>query len=262
MRDPDWQSDDGTVALYCGDCLEILPELPPVDAVITDPPYCSGGATEAGRGRATHQGLRSDGIKAGRFKWFKSDNMTTAGLCELLRSMCVRAPVVEGGSILSFCDWRMVPLLSPVMESAGYRLRNLIVWDKGSFGCGSGFRPRHEMIIHLTERSPDFHSMSVGNVIQSKRVRNGDHPTEKPVDLIETLIKVVVPSRGVVLDPFLGSGTTGVAAINLGMSFIGIERDRGYFETSIKRIKKAFSSRSSSLFAADEPKPNQLEFLK
>lgn len=230
----------GDCTLYLGDCLEILPTLSPVDAIITDPPYCSGAATEANRGSATHQGLRSETMRSGRFAWFGSDNMTTAGLCELLRSMCVRAPVIEAGSILSFCDWRMVTMLAPAMESAGWRLRNLLVWDKGHFGCGTGFRPRHEMIIHLTKRAPVFHSASYGNVITARRVgTEREHPTQKPVALLRDLMAVVSPADGTVLDPFMGSGSMGVVAIQHGRRFIGIEANAEYFDIACRRISEA-----------------------
>lgn len=242
-----WAS--GDVTLIRGDCLESLSAIESADAVITDPPYCSGGATEASRGAATHQGLRSETMKSGRFSWFSSDNMTTAGLCELLRAVCVRAPIVDEGSILAFCDWRMVSSLSPAMESAGYRLRNIIAWDKGHFGCGTGFRPQHELILHLSKRSPRFHSASVGNVIRSKRERDREHPTQKPVDLIEQLIAVVSPVGGTVVDPFAGSGTTGVACVNLGRRFIGIEISSEYFAIAKDRIIKAQTAKSET-FAA------------
>lgn len=251
----------GDCTLYLGDCLEVLPTLEPVDAVVTDPPYCSGAATEASRGAATHQGLRSETIRSGRFGWFNSDNMTTAGLCELLRSMCVRAPVVDSGSILTFCDWRMVTMLAPAMESAGWRLRNLIVWDKGHFGAGTGFRPRHEMIIHLTRRAPVFHSASVGNVISHSRV-GGDreHPTQKPVHLMADLLEVVSARGGQVVDPFMGSASTGVACVAMGRRFIGIEADPGYFDIACRRIEEAY--RQPRLFDEEPaPKPIQRSLL-
>lgn len=231
----------GEHRLIHGDCLEALEDIvEPADCMIMDPPYCSGAATEAGRGSATHQGLRSSTMKAGRFKWFASDNMTTAGLCELLRAVCVRAPVHDGGSILSFCDWRMVTMLAPAMESAGWRLRNLIAWDKGHFGAGTGFRPRHELIIHLTKRSPAFFSASVGNVIKVPRVTDRDHPTEKPVELLSRLMDVVCPpGGGVVVDPFMGSGSTGVACAQTGRRFVGIEIDPAHFDTACDRVRNA-----------------------
>lgn len=231
--------------LLLGDCLERMTEIPDgsVDAVITDPPYCSGGVTEAGKGRATHQGLRSETMRAGRFQWFQGDNMTTAGLVFLLRAVaCDALRVVKpSGHLMMFCDWRMVPMLAPGLESAGWRLRNIVVWDKGHFGAGTGFRPTHEMILHLTHRAPQFHSASIGNVIRSKRVHSSkrDHPTEKPLELMRDLLKVTVPARGTVLDPFAGSGATLHAAILEGMDFIGIERDPKYFEIAQKRIAEA-----------------------
>ncbi len=250
-----WQRREqiGDCTLYLGDCLEIMPALGKVDAVVTDPPYCSGGATEASRGRATHQGLRTETIRSGRFAWFGGDNMTTAGLCELLRSMCVRAPIPEDGSILSFCDWRMATMLAPAMESAGLRLRNMIIWDKGHFGAGTGFRPRHEMILHLTKRAPTFYSASVSNVLHYPRVgKTREHPTQKPHGLMADLIRVVSPESGLVLDPFMGSGSTAIGAISCGRAFIGIERSEEYFDIACKRIEEAYRQPD---FFVEQPSP-------
>lgn len=246
------------ITLYEGDCLECIAELDQdsIDAVLTDPPYCSGAATEAGRGAATHQGLRSETMRSGRFDWFDADNMTTSGLVWLLRTMAVRAdrPLKKGGSILAFCDWRMAFSVGPAMESAGYRLRNLIFWDKESFGCGYGFRPQHEVILHLTRRSPEFHAADVGNVIRhkAKRVPSGDrsHPTEKPIDLMGQLMSVASPVGGTVLDPFAGSGATGVAALLEGRRCILIEKDPAYCDVIRRRIRDASGTGPGSLFAA------------
>lgn len=230
--------------LFQGDCLEIMSSFgdDSFDALICDPPYCSGGVTEAGKGRATHQGLRSETMRAGRFKWFGGDNMTTAGLVFLLRSVAVEAlrVVKPSGHLMMFCDWRMVPMLAPALESAGWRLRNIICWNKGHFGCGTGFRPQHEMVLHLTHRAPEFHAANVGNVITSKRVGRGTqiHPTEKPVDVMEQLIRVTTPKGGHVLDPFAGSGATGQAALDGGYSVTLIEREPGYVEAVRQRLSQ------------------------
>lgn len=252
--------DIGGAVLYCGDNLEIMADLCGLDAhaMIMDPPYCSGAATEAGKGSVTHQGLRSETMRSGRFEWFDADNMTTSGLCELLRLVCVRASdvLLPSGSILSFCDWRMLTSIAPAMESAGWRQRNLIAWDKGSFGCGTGFRPSHEMIIHLTKRSPEFYSASVGNVLRHRRP--GDirvHPTQKPVELMGDLIEVVSPVGGTVIDPFMGSASTGVACLRLGRKFVGIERSAKHFEAACLRIESAESQ--GSLLAAMVSSPIQ-----
>lgn len=230
------------VKVIHGDCLDVLRAMPDgcVDAVVTDPPYCSGAATEAGGGSATHQGLRSETMRGGRFDWFDADNMTTSGLMWLLRNVCVEASRVvhSGGSVIAFCDWRMVTSIGPAMESAGFRLRNLVVWDKGSFGCGTGFRPQHELALHLTKRSPVFHAADVGNVIGNKRVRSAerDHPAEKPVELFRHLIRVVSPPGGLIVDPFAGSGVAGNASILEGRRCLMVEKSAGYVEIIRRRL--------------------------
>jgi site-specific DNA-methyltransferase (adenine-specific) len=230
------------LTLHQGDCLEVMEGFADdtFDALICDPPYCSGGVTEAGRGRATHQGLRAETMRAGRFKWFGGDNMTTAGLVFLLRSVAVEAlrVVKPSGHLMMFCDWRMVPMLAPALESAGWRLRNIVCWNKGHFGCGAGFRPQHEMVLHLTHRAPEFHAADVGNVITSKRVGRLTqvHPTEKPVDVMQQLIRVTTPKAGHVLDPFAGSGATGQAALDLGFRATLIEREPMYVDAIKLRL--------------------------
>lgn len=239
---PFYVSDRATI--YHGDCLDVMRQLPAssADAVITDPPYCSGGATEATRASATHQGLRSETIRSGRFQWFDADNMTTSGIACLLRMLAVESGrlMKVDGSLLAFCDWRMATNVGPAMESAGFRQRNLIVWNKGHFGCGNGFRPQHELIIHLTRRSAKFHAKDTGNVIDAKRVpsKSREHPTEKPIELMEKLIRVASPIGGTIVDPFAGGGSTGVACLRSGRRFVGVEIDERYCEIAAKKLEK------------------------
>ena len=124
-----------------------------VDAVVCDPPYSSGAISEAKRQSATYQGYRSDTLSSGRLSWFEGDQMGTAGLAYLIRALAVasRRVLVDGGSLLVFCDWRQVANLSPAVESVGLRAVNLLVWDKRSVGLGNGFRTRHELILHFTK---------------------------------------------------------------------------------------------------------------
>lgn len=229
-----------TVRVLQGDYLEVLPTLAEgsVDAVITDPPYCSGAISEAHRTRAPGQGLRSENFR--RFGWFVGDNMGTAGLAWLLRSLAVQCQrvVKRTGSLLLFCDWRMLPTLGPAVESAGLRYQGLIVWDKGSMGLGNGFRKQHELIMHFTFGAPKYHDASVGNVIRCSRVRAADryHQTEKPVGLLAKLVAVTTPPGGAVLDPFAGSGTTGLACLQEGRDAILIEREPAYVEIIRRRL--------------------------
>lgn len=249
----------GNATLYRGDCLEVLPTLEGVDAVITDPPYCSGAVSEAGRTAARGQGLRSETIQ--RFGWFVGDNMGTAGLTFLLRSMAFHALEVLNpeGHILVFCDWRMVPNLAPAIESSGARFQNLVVWDKESMGLGMGFRAQHEIILHFSAGSPKYHDLGTSNVLKAGRISATDrqHQTQKPVELLEQLIKVAAPPAGVVVDPFMGSGSTGVACASSGRAFIGMERDLKHFSTACSRIEQAQAQ--GRLFEADAPKAQQME---
>lgn len=242
------------IDLRLGDCLEVLAtlEAASVDAVITDPPYCSGGFSEAQKKQATHQGLRSETILEGKERWFTSDAMTTNGFLFLMRSIANESMrvLVDGGSMLCFCDWRMYPMLAGALESSGLRLQNMVVWDKGCSGLGRGFRPQHELIVHLVKGVGQYYSNSGTNCYTSKRVSSStrQHPTQKPTQLLTELIKVVTPPGGLVLDPFMGSGSTGVAAVAGGYSFIGIEREPEFLQTARKRIE-APASVQEYLFA-------------
>ena len=115
-----------------GDCLVKLKELQSnsIDAVITDPPYCSGGFTEASRTLASKQGISEN--RTEDIEWFDSDNMTTVGITYLIRELCIELDrlMKPNTSLLMFTDWRMVVNLVPVIESCGFQYRNLIVWNK------------------------------------------------------------------------------------------------------------------------------------
>ena len=226
--------------IHHGDALSFLRDMPDrsVDALITDPPYCAGSVSEASRTAAKGQGLRSGNIK--KLGWFVGDNMGTAGLVWLLRSVAVEAARVvrASGSVVVFCDWRMLASLQPAIESAGLRFQNLVVWDKGAMGLGLGFRAQHELAMHFTCGKPVYHDKSVGNVIRAKRVgpKEREHQTQKPLDLLTKIIEVTTPVGGKVLDPFAGSGSTGVAAVNAGREFIGVERDADHVATARRRL--------------------------
>jgi site-specific DNA-methyltransferase (adenine-specific) len=228
---------------------------------VTDPPYCSGSVSEASRSAAKGQGLRSENLA--KLGWFVGDNMGTAGLASLLRSMAFRGLKIlrPEGSVLIFCDWRMVPNLAPTIESAGLRFQNLVVWDKGMMGLGMGFRAQHEIILHYTAGSPKYHDLGTSNVIRTSRVSASDreHQTQKPVELMATLLGVVSGPGDTVLDPFMGSGSTGVACVSMGRRFIGIERDGDHFETACRRIEEAY--RQPRLFDEPPPKPVQPSLL-
>ena len=233
---------DEYVTLYHGEALDVLTDLgiARVDAVVTDPPYCAGAISEAARVSAPGQGLRSENIK--RFGWFVGDNMGTAGLAFLLRAVAFESLRVckPSGSLVVFCDWRMLPTLAPAIESAGVRYQGLVVWDKAALGMGLGFRNQHELALHFTLGAPEYHDKGTPNVLRVPRVSADDreHQTQKPIALLQPIIRVVSPVGGVVLDPFCGSGSTLVAARDIGRRAIGVERDEAYCEIAARRLSQ------------------------
>lgn len=242
---------DGTGwQVECADALDALRALPDgcADAIITDPPYCSGGFTEAQRKSAKGQGLRSETLRVSG--WFEGDNMGTAGLVWLLRSIAFEScrVLTPGGSLSIFTDWRMVSALQPAIEAAGLRFQSLVVWDKQTPGLGWGFRAQHEIVLHFAPGKPEYHDKSTGNVLRVPRKRWEHHQTEKPVDLMRRIVRVCAPPGGVVLDPFTGSGSTGVAALREGRAFLGFERDPDHAETARQRL--AAERAAPSLFQA------------
>lgn len=223
--------------LYLGDCLDILPTLEKVDAVITDPPFSSGARTDAGKS------VRGAMVRGAKWQadWFSHDNMATHGFLTLMR-LLGRA-IIEQSNVGArshwFIDWRMYPNLYGALESCGWVVKNLVVWDKKHFGMGTNYRNQHELILYAEKGDTEFPTHSTGNVIQFPRVDNKNHPTEKPVGLIEKILEASTSDADLILDPFMGSGTTGVACVNLGRKFIGIEIEEKYFNIACERIRAA-----------------------
>lgn len=225
----------GDHTLYLGDCLDVLATIEEVAAVVTDPPYCSGTRTSASM---PARGAMSRGVR-----WKKAplpnDQMTVTGFTWLMRQIALEAARIlpDGGSLLSFIDWRQYPTLYGIVESANLRVQTLVVWDKIDMGLGNGFRNQHELLIHAAKGTPTIYDKGVGNVLRRKRLPKSDlHPTQKPVDLIIPLLKVVTAPGQVVIDPFMGAGSTGVACVATGRKFIGIEAEPSYFETACERL--------------------------
>ena len=194
----------GNATLYLGDCREILPTLPKVDAVITDPPY----GIQADKGKA-HSSIR-DNDAWGRDGW--DDARPPAELFALILAAGPRL-AIWGGNY--FAD--MLP------ASSGW-----LCWRK----------PEAETGFSLADIELCWTNMAFAARTKTLPRRDGnEHPTQKPVALMEWTAGFV-PGK-LVLDPFMGSGTTGVACMNLGRAFIGIEREPKYFDIACRRIEDA-----------------------
>jgi len=228
--------EDDSVTLYHGDCIDVMASLNElsVDTVLTDPPYSSGGRRENARSIRKSMTRRVEDDD-----WIRGDAMSTPGFVYLLRECGIqwRRVLRPGGHVLSFIDWRMAPNLGAALETADLRQHPTLVWDKAKIGMGQIFRNQHEFIVHMTVGTPtDPLRRDVPNVLRFPSIRGGDHPTEKPAALLQTLLSVVSPLNGIVLDPFAGSGSTLQAAKATGRRAIGIEADERYAEVAAKRL--------------------------
>ncbi len=225
---------DDHVTLYHGDCLDVLETLDAASAFVMDPPYASGSRTEASKPSSGAM------LRAGRFagRPIELDQMTTTGFTWLMRhvGMEARRLLPEGGSVLSFIDWRQWPNLVGAFETCNLRVQGMVVWDKGSMGLGNGFRAQHELVCHASKGVPTIVDKGMGNVFRHARVEPIDHPSPKPVALLSKLIQVVSAPGDVVVDPFAGSGSTLRAAKDLGRKAIGVELDERYCEIAAKRM--------------------------
>ncbi len=208
----------GNAELWHGDCREVLPLLPPVDLVLTDPPY---GIDIGGSG--TIGGSRM--VKAkdyGKADWDKV-GMSVEQWAAI--SACSDKWIVWGGNHLAH-------VIGP---SAG-----VLAWDKK---CQNGWDDTFSELefawTNVITRAKGFRHLWAGALRGSEQGQNVRlHPTQKPIALMDWCLSFV-PEAQTILDPFMGSGTTGVACMNLGRYFIGIERERKYFDIACERISRA-----------------------
>lgn len=222
----------GDCTLYLADCRDVLPTLPKVDAVLTDPPYGIGFAAQPTRYQ------RANGIEAK--DW---DNDAPHDVIDALRAKWQRGEcgelIIWGGNYFS------------VPPSRGW-----LVWSK------SGNAPSMadlEMAWTSKDMNARAFQKSVKSASLEKNLQAQAHPTQKPVALMEWCLEFF-PDAKTILDPFMGSGTTGVACVNLGRSFIGIEREPTYFDIACRRIEEAY--KQPRLFDDQPaPKPVQPSFL-
>lgn len=224
----------GNATLYLGDCMDILPALPKVDAVITDPPYeisALGGGIGGKRQYLTD--IRGH-IDAG---------FDVSILARFENWLC-------------FCG---KPQLMDLMQQAEKQaLRwQLLTWNKTNPTplSNNNYLPDTEYMVHAFKA---HHYEGKSRFVVGQVEKSGfDHPTVKPQYVMQKAIKSASRAGDVVLDCYMGTASTGVAAIQLGRSFIGIEREPKYFDIACKRIEQAVAQ--GQLFAPEPVKQEQLE---
>ena len=235
------------VQLFTGNALAGILTLPDesIGGVITDPPYSSGGAFRSDRVLDPNEKYVQGGTIIDRLS-FSGDNRDgrswafwmTLWLGEALRV------TKTGGYIMVFSDWRQLPLCTDVLQAGGWVWRGLVVWDKTGAARAPHtgyFRHQSEYIVWGTKGSCDAWEGNGGPFpgVYRYGVRQDDkfHMTGKPTPLMVDLVKPIPPGE-IILDPFMGSGTTGVAALRQGRKFIGMEYVPEYVQVTRDRLAK------------------------
>ena len=236
-----------TAELIRGDSLSLLESVAPgsADAVVTDPPYSSGGMVRGDRMADPIEKYVQGGNSAGRhsFSGDNRDQRSFAHWCALWLA-AARSATAVGGMLCVFTDWRQLPAVTDAVQAGGWVWRGVVAWDKRSARpVARRFRQSAEFVVWGTNGP---RSMEPGEgdeygdgVFSISPPRDRLHMTEKPVRLLRDLIRVASDPGGLVLDPFAGSGSTGVAAIKEGRRFLGFEMDERMSDLARKRIEEA-----------------------
>jgi site-specific DNA-methyltransferase (adenine-specific) len=208
-------TDDQAWRVEKRDAVELLRSLPDesVDLLITDPPYES---LEKHRAKGTTTRLKHS--KSSSNDWFSI--FPNARFPELFAE-CHRV-LKKNAHFYLFCDAETMFAAKPLGEAAGFKFWSPIVWDKIALGMGYHYRRRCEFILFFEKGKRKLRDLGVPDVLRFKRIRgSGAYPTQKPRELIDVLVTQSSSVGELVLDPFMGSGVTGLAALGLHRRFLG-----------------------------------------
>lgn len=209
--------------------------------LLTDPPYCSGDFQETGKSTGSIGTMRADG---GPLPKIANDILSTRGYQNLIAKALADIPCQYA---YVFTDWRMWVYLFDLIEGAGFGVKSMIVWDKGTPGMGVGWRSQHELIIFGNRSKTKFDNhKGYGNVIKCSRSGNELHPTQKPEEVFEIILDNMEWAAGV-YDPFGGSGTALVAAEAKGQQAFVMELTPQYTDVEVKRWHRITGSRDVKL---------------
>jgi site-specific DNA-methyltransferase (adenine-specific) len=213
--------------LIHGDCLEEMKNIPTgsIDLIVTDPPY-----------GMNYQSNRRV-VKEQFAKIAQDDNLDWL---EPFLADCYRV-LNNDTAFYTFCSWHNIDIFKQIFEKY-FKLKNILVWNKNNHGSGDlkgAYAPKHEFILYGHKGRPLLQYKRVPDVIDCAKISSSKlvHPTEKPIDLLELFIKNNSKEGDNILDPFMGSGTTGIACLNLNRNFIGIEKDLTYFNIAKHKIE-------------------------
>lgn len=231
--------EDDFVTLYHGDALDVLPGLSGIGAVVTDPPYSSGGAFRGDRTASTITKYVNSDTASYRpeFAGDNRDQRSFAAWCTLWLNGC-RAAAVPGAVLASFIDWRQLPTLTDAVQGGGWIWRGVATWWKPGIRMQRArFSASAEYVVYGTYGDVIDHDGAPQNVFKCAPAPDKQHIAEKPLQVMHWVLGAVPPGA-LVLDPFMGSGTTLVAAKDLNFRAIGIDADERYCEMAARRLSQ------------------------
>lgn len=240
-----------------GDSLHLLHTLDDatVDAVITDPPYSSGGMVRGDRSALPSTKYQRSGHATGAYPDFHGDTRDQRGFlawCSLWLADAWRV-TRDGGVLVTFADWRMLPTMTDAIQAGGWVWRGIVPWHKPAARPQLGrFTQSCEFVawgsrgaMPMNRSVPVLPGLVTHPPVSSDE---REHLTEKPLAVMRELVRICAPG-GLVLDPFAGSSTTGLAALLEGRSFLGFEMSAEYLEIGNRRLSEldAQAARGSEL---------------
>lgn len=235
---PDPYFADERTTIYNAEAFTILHELHGIDAVVTDPPYSSGGAFRGDRTKQVTEKYVQTSTTAYRAD-FAGDNRDQRSYLawSTLWLNAARSACRTGALLVCFTDWRQLPITTDAVQAAGWTWRGVAVWSKG-YGRPNpaGFSSASEFVIWGTNGPADVAVTKPAGVFECPTVAGErDHIAQKPEEVMRWLVSATQPS-GVILDPFMGSGTTLRAALDLGRYAVGIDVDERYCKIAADRL--------------------------
>jgi site-specific DNA-methyltransferase (adenine-specific) len=213
------------VKIHNDDCFNVFKKIKDkeIDMYLLDPPY--GMNFNSGYRKEKHKKIINDDC----MDWL--NNLAS----EMYRT------AKDNTAHYVFCSFHNVDKFKQAFEQY-FKIKNILIWEKNNTSMGdlkADFAPKYEMIIFLQKGRRFINGSRDPNILKFNRTGNKLHPTQKPVDMLEYLIEKFSDNGGTIADPFMGSGSTGVAAINKGRNFLGVEIDCDYFYIAKNRIYEA-----------------------
>lgn len=229
-----FRSANEQVLIYRKDAIEFLKALPAesVDLIVTDPAYSGmNQRLQLGKGRI----IGAYKEKATSGKWFEEFHDTPENYDAFL-SECYRVLKNDRHIYIMFDSYSLLSL-APLVRDV-FEVKNIVVWDKVNIGMGHHFRRRHEFIVFASKGKRSLNAKTIPDVWRVKRVAAFKYPTQKPTEIFECMLAASAEKNFLVCDPFLGSGSSAIAALRRGCRFIGSDISSRAVSVAAERIAR------------------------